>query len=343
MKNYFSFILTISAIIFYTNSFSQETEEPILNKFRQNFNSQYFNLGVVVQVVGDFQFERNIPGYNGFNLANFRLRMNGEFDKGFGYFVQTSFTGSPAILDAKIFYKLSDAVIFDAGLFKAPFSAEFLIGAPDIDFVNRSQVASSLAVNRQLGFQIGGLIPGTGLNYAVGIFNGNRFADNVNDNNDFLYAGRVVYNSFLSDNQDRSKIIEFGLNAAYSKDSYVNIPSINNSFSGIRRLFGGDARINYDRIMLSGEVIYGELEASAIEINPFGYQTTFAFMILENFQMLLRWEFFRIDSGIDPREQAIFGFNLWTSTISELQLNYIIPSNSMLKNNQVLINAQINF
>lgn len=341
MKNFFKIMLMIITTIGTINLSAQEQEEPILDNFRKNFNSQYFNLGILVQVVGDFQLERNISGNNGFNLANFRLKMNGELDKGLGYTVQTAFTKSPAILDAKVYYKLSDAAIFDVGLFKAPFSAEFLIGAPDIDFVNRSNVVSSLAPNRQLGFQFSGKFPNSRISYYAGIFNGNKFAGKINDNNDFMYVGRIAFNPFLTMDEDKSKMIEFGVNAAYSKDNDVNIPTIDNSFKGKRTLFGGDTRFNFDRVLLSGEVIYGKFESGNSIAEPFGYQATFGFMILENFQTLLRWDSYKLDSGLDASEQFILGFNFWPTTISELQLNYIIPTDSMIKHNQLLVNAQI--
>ena len=71
-------------------------------------------------------------------------------------------------------------------MFKAPFSKEFLIGADAIDFVNRSRVVAVLAPGRQIGLQARGrLNPGIPVDYNLGIFNGNGYGGNSNDNNDF--------------------------------------------------------------------------------------------------------------------------------------------------------------
>jgi phosphate-selective porin OprO and OprP len=147
---------------------------------------------LLVQVGGFYQYEQP-DGSNGFELSNFRLKFSGEFDKRIGYMVQTAFTGSPAILDARIYYKISKAFVVDAGLYKAPFSREFLISAADIDFVNRAQL-TALAPNRQIGVQARGVLPGTVLSYVAAMFNGNRFSINQNDNNEFLYTGRLALN-----------------------------------------------------------------------------------------------------------------------------------------------------
>jgi len=69
----------------------------------------------------------------------------GNIDKKFSYFFQFDFTKSSAVLDAKLRYQYSTAFGIDAGLFKAPFSREYLTYAADIDFINRSQVVSTLA------------------------------------------------------------------------------------------------------------------------------------------------------------------------------------------------------
>lgn len=138
MKSFFTLIILFSI----TGVMVGQGNEKILEDFQNSFKQKYLKVGVLVQVVGDFQAERTI-NTNGFNLANFRFKLSGELDKDVGYVVQASFTKSPAILDAKIYFKVDDMLKFDLGLFKAPFSAEYLISAADIDFVNRSQTVSS--------------------------------------------------------------------------------------------------------------------------------------------------------------------------------------------------------
>lgn len=187
-------IKLFSLIIFFSSFiYAQYSEDLLYDEYKDEFSKEYLKIGLLVQVGGFYQYEQP-DGSNGFALSNFRLKLSGEFDKGIGYMVQTAFTGSPAILDARIYYKISKAFVVDAGLYKTSFSREFLISAANIDFVNRAQL-TVLAPNRQIGVQARGVIPGTVLSYAAGVFNGNRFSNNQNDNNEFLYTGRLALNT----------------------------------------------------------------------------------------------------------------------------------------------------
>ncbi len=337
----FTYYFSVFILIIFSNLASAQNEEPLLENFEKTFKQKYLQLGILVQVVGDFQIERTI-NTNGFNLANFRLKFSGELDGGVGYMVQSAFTNSPAILDAKVYFKINEMLKFDLGLFKAPFSAEYLISAANIDFVNRSQAVSSLSANRQIGVMASGNFGNSNIGYSLGIFNGNKFSKNVNDNNDFMYAGRISYNPFLSSKKTDSERLEIGISAAQSKDKNVSIPSVSSTFSGERILFGGDTRINFNNWLLSGEIIYGQFKHSDnIETEPFGYHATVGYMITNNLQTLLRWDSFRLDKNLDSSDQFIVGFNFWPTSVSEFQLNYIIPTNSMIKNNQILLNAQV--
>ena len=65
--------------------FASENTGKDFNKFKNLFKKDYFSLGLVVQVVSDFQIERSFPGKSGLSLANVRFMVYGEFDERFGY------------------------------------------------------------------------------------------------------------------------------------------------------------------------------------------------------------------------------------------------------------------
>lgn len=333
-------------ILFYSLiTFAQSSEEPLFDEFKSTFSKKYLKIGLLVQVGGIYQIEQP-AGSNGFELTNFRLKVSGEFDKGIGYAVQTAFTNSPAILDAKIYYKISDAFIVDAGLYKSTFSREFLISAADIDFVNRAQLAS-LAPNRQIGVTFRGVIPGTFLFYSAGVFNGNRFSINKNDNNKFLYVGRLSLNPDIKNEADKSAKLEIAVNIAQSTDKNVNLSSIDpmlSNFNGKRLLFGGDTRLEIYQWLFSGEAIYGQIEPQGSStIKPFSYQTTVGYKFLDNLQGLLRWDSFKLDKNVDATEQVVAGINFWPTKISEFQFNYVVPTKSTPKQHSIYVNAQISF
>jgi len=348
------FRMLISTVIVMLTTFqvqigvTQESTEPDLSAFKKYFKNDYFSIGAIMQFVFDYQNERVTTGQNGFNIANMRLQLKGEFDGGFGYFFQTNFTSSTTILDANMYYKISPQFIFQIGQFKAPFSQEFLIPAPDIDFVNRSQIVSSLAPGRQIGFQLSGQLPNETICYSFGFFNGNGFVTNNNDDNNFLYAGRLKFSPKISDSESSS--LDIGVNAAYSQDTAANlVGGLLSGFAGNRLLIGSDVRLIYEKILLSGEYIYANLEADTniTAIKPSGFHATAGYMFTEKMQMLVRWDSFELknfNSLNTKSDLLILGINYWPTGVTEIQLNYIIDTDhSDLKYNQILINAQIVF
>ena len=339
MKYFFSLLVAI-AIIFNASSQAQNSEEPLFEEFKNIFSKPYLRIGFVLQTTGNFQIERE-AGISGFELNNLRFKLSGKFDKGIGYAIQTSFTRSPSILDARIYYELDKSFIVDAGLYKAPFSREFLISTPYTDFISRAQLVA-LVPNRQIGVTARGLIPGTQLTYSAGIFNGNRYSSSGNDNNDMMLVGRLSFNPAIS--QNKSNKLEIAVNAAQSNDRNVNISPINNAFEGKRFLLGGDMRLEYGKLMLSGEVVYAKLDpAVGEEIEPFSYQATIGYMTTDKMQVLLRLDSFKMNELVDASEQVILGINIWPTQISQFRVNYVIPIKSMPKHHTLLVGAQVAF
>ena len=312
----------------------KDGEEPLYDELVRRFKTKPLSLGLVAQAVADVQFDRPTGG-NGFSLANARLSVRGTLDHGFSYVVQAGFTSDPVILDARISYAFSPAFIIDAGMFKAPFSAELLISTPSIDFVNRSQVVSTLAPGRQVGVGFRGQTPSGVLRYRAGIFNGNGRQLSGNDNNAFLYAARLVVVPMLT-----SGNIEIGGSIAYSED---DLPA----FSGTRLLVGGDFRWTYQRLLLSGEAIYADVDfENGSQRQPFGYQATVGYMIRpDRHQVLTRLDVMDFDNPAAARLPfVVLGYNFWPSQPFEIQVNYLVPANDAdFGNHQVLVNFQVAF
>ena len=310
-------------------------DEPLGEALKENFKKSYLSVGMLLQTVGDFQGERTVAGNNGFNISNFRLSLRGELDRGFAYFVQANFIASPAILDARLSYRLSPGFTLDAGQFKVPFSKEFLTTADAIDFVNRSQVVAALVPGRDIGVQLRSELAGPAVTATLGGFNGNRSETNNNDNGEFLYAGRLAL-------APSSGSLELGVNAAYSRDRNATVAG--ESFRGKRFLAGGDIRWQEGPVLLAGEYIYASLKSSGAEINPAGFHATAGYMVAQNQQLLFRFDSFRPDGQSADSDQVIFGYNLWPTSLSEVQVNYIVnPDDNELKHHQVLLNFQVAF
>lgn len=321
-------------------------DEPMFEKLRSTFQQEYLSIGILVQTVADFQIERSFPGANGFSVANARINLFGNLDGGFSYLFTTNFVSSPAILDARASYIVMPEIVISFGQFKAPFSAEFLIYAGSIDFVNRSQVVTALAPGRQVGFQLGGELVRDKLSYYAGVFNGNGIAPNANDANDFLYVGRVMVSPIGTPAEPHSGYLGVGLNVSYSVDSDATfVGGLLPHFSGTRVLLGGDFLLVSGPLQFSGEVIASRFRStSASPHEPYGFHATVAHRVGDRAQVLLRFDGFFADGLQDDSRLVVLGANYWPSQSTELQVNYIVPpAGAGFKNHQLLVNAQLGF
>lgn len=242
-----------------------------------------------------------------------------------------------------MYYRITPDLSVKAGLFKSPFSYEFLTGAAAIDFVNRSTVVNQLAPNRQIGMQLGGNVSDGKLRYRLGVFNGNGLGINKNSDDYYLYVGRMETHIALG-RKESNKII-FGINASYEqKDQPSSSGNLRAIFEGEQTLMGSDLRFMYNGLMVSGEFIYSRMVTdSGIQSNPFGYHTTAGYYVTSKTQILLRWDRFEGDNLAGDNESFLAGLNYFPTSYSEIQLNYILPSDRELEFSQLLLNLQINF
>lgn len=324
-----------------------QDSEPVFDQLVAAFQRDYLALGILIQVVGDFQSQRPLESRNGFSIANARLRLSGNLDGGFGYLLQSNLAAlavSP-ILDAAVHYRVGEGATIRGGLFKAPFSREFLTPAASIDFVNRSLVVTALAPNRQVGVQLAGR-PGRGLvGYAVGAFNGNRLRPGGNDNNALLYVARLGVWPRVATASRPDDALEVAVNGAHSRDSGADLPDIAAAFNGTRTVLGADVRWRRGRWLVAGEMIGARLRFdSGGTRHPWGWHATAGYLVTGKSQVLARWDALRPDSAGLAQDFVVLGYNLWPTRPTELQVNYLIPLNrGGWERHRVLVNLQIGF
>lgn len=312
---------------------AQQGQTSLIERFRQHYQTEYLHLNFLFQTVFEYQSERINDSNNGFILENMRMGISGRLDQKWCYQALVNFVQEPALLDANLSYHLTKTLKLKAGRFKAPFSKEYLTSAASIDFVNRSQIVSNLAPGRQVGFQMSGLFLHPSLSFYIGIFNGNSDELKSNDNQSFLYAGRV---SFITGSTDGGDRFEMGVNVARSKDDELDMNDL--FFSGIRQLVGGDIRLNVCSLLFAGEYIYADFEGKHIQ----GYYTTIGFSLTKKSQILLRYDSMDNETLPESTNLFILGFNLNPTDVIGLQFNYIFNEDFLrFKYNQVLINLQM--
>jgi hypothetical protein len=334
-------LASVATLLFAIPATAQDetATEPLFDKLEQTVKSDVFNVGLVLQTVGDLAWSRDVttPGRNGFSIPAARVRLSGALDYGFDYMVQTDVTRSTVLLDLRLSYHLTRRLTLDAGLFKAPFSAEFLIPLPSIDFVNRSQAVATLRPGRQLGVSLRGNTADSKLDYRVGVFNGNGGTLSGNDNNGLMLVARAATYPGVTEGS-----LEVGINFAYNEDN-------TGTLVGDRTLLGADVRREWEAWLVSGEFVWSNVDPVAgPERNPFGYHVTVGYMIEPGrHQILGRWDSLDLDVGPSTADQnyVILGYNFWPSRAFELQINYLIPTadDAEVGDQQILVNFQVAF
>jgi phosphate-selective porin len=143
-----------------------------------------------------------------FRLRRARITLSGDFAEQFEFTVQGDFEQSDGLAPAtRTGFSATDIFInwhriaeanFKVGQWKAPFGLENLTPDPQILTIERSLPTGAIVPERQIGVMLWGKPLATAMpdqkdlvTYYAGIFNGNGRNFNTNDNNEFMYVGRL--------------------------------------------------------------------------------------------------------------------------------------------------------
>jgi phosphate-selective porin len=113
-----------------------------------------------------------------------------------------------------------------AGQYKAPFGLEQISPDPKLYTAERSQVTSALTPERQVGIEIWGkpfthVFPEQKdlLTYWVGMFNGNGRNITINDNDEYMFAGRIESQLWKDKIAEQDSWVKLGANGLHSHDA----------------------------------------------------------------------------------------------------------------------------
>src|SRR5437588_6833794 len=142
-----------------------------------------------------------------FRLRRTRINLTGDFAENFDFKVEGEFENSDGISSNRTDFSGTDIFInchqfaeanIKAGQWKAPFGLEQLTPDPTLIIIERSLPTGAITPERQIGVQLWGKpfaniwpVGKDFLTYYAGIFNGNGRNTTVNDNNNFMYVGRL--------------------------------------------------------------------------------------------------------------------------------------------------------
>lgn len=286
---------------------------------------------------GDSRFPAT--GADRFLLRRARLNATGAFAKDFDFRLELDLAGSLStasglraqLTDGYVTWTRYSFANLRAGQFKTPFGFEQLYPDPRLITAERSLVNDRLTLSRQLGAQLSGAFLDKRLTYAVGTFNGNGVNNSNNDNNKFLWAGRVTATPWKANAGSWS----VGANGFTSEDTGLALADLNldstpatpdkdGIFTGKRHGFGADSQIEAGPFSLWVEYLRVRFEpTSARPAARFdsggGYAQAAWFLVPDRFQAVLKYETF------DPR-RGFAGDDVSTWTAG---LNYYLRGHDL--------------
>lgn len=333
--------LFVALLFFGTSTLAQDKKnfEDQAQNLQKHLKNDSFAFGVLIQGKGDFQPERDY-GHNGFKASKARFKIFGEFYQRFGYKLQASMLKSPSVLDANVYFKPSSNVKLKAGLFKSPFSHEYLTGAGSILFASRSTVVNQLGTKRQVGVQLDTYTSKKTFRFTGGVFNGSNIRSNKNSDDKFLYIGRVE--SYLA-NDDHNKI-KLGASIAHEAKDVAGHGNLSADYVGKQTSVTTYTSIKKNKLLLDGEFIQGWRNPNVrSNSTPYGYYVTAGYYITNSSQLLVRWDAFEGDNLAQDTEQVFVGFNHKPNSFTKLKLTYVLPTDHSIEYSNFFAVLQVGF
>jgi phosphate-selective porin OprO/OprP len=300
-----------------------------------------------------------------FRLRRARINLTGDFAEQFDFKIEGDFGQGDGLNSNRTAFSATDIFVnwhqypeaqIKVGQWKAPFGLEQLTPDTALYFAERSLPTGAITPDRQIGAQLWGkpfanVWPDGKdlLTYYAGIFNGNGRNVSVNDNNNFMYVGRLESTLFKSKLWGQESSLKLGADVLNSRDDKgTNISQSLNllvnddgSLSPFvlpgadeRTAWGVDAWFKLGPFDLIGEYLQEKVNGRTVNGVPPGfadfttngyYITAGYFLIPKKFQAAVRWE------DLNPGQKGNDGIHSITGGLNyyihgddlKLMVNYI--------------------
>jgi phosphate-selective porin OprO and OprP len=299
-----------------------------------------------------------------FRLRRARVNLTGDFAEQFDFKVEgdfgqndgtnnnrTAFSGTDIWLN---WHQFPGAQI-KIGQFKAPFGLDQLTPDTSLYAIERTLPTGAITPDRQIGAQLWGM-PFTNiwprqkdlLTYYAGIFNGNGKNTTVNDNNNFMYVGRLE-STLFKDVFGKGSFLKLGADVLNSRDDKgTNISQSGNllvnsdgSLSPFvlpgadeRTAWSVDAWVKLGPFDLIGEYLQEHVNGRTVNGVPPGfadfttdgyYVTAGYFLIPKKLQAVVQWQDLNPgQKGDDGLYSILGGLNYYIHGDDlKLMVNYI--------------------
>jgi phosphate-selective porin OprO and OprP len=300
-----------------------------------------------------------------FRLRRARVNLTGDFAENFDFKVEGDFEQSDGISGNRTDFSGTDIFVnwhqypeaqIKIGQWKAPFGLEQLTPDYALYTIERTLPTGAITPDRQIGAQLWGK-PFAGvwpdqkdlLTYYAGIFNGNGRNVSVNDNNNFMYVGRLELMPFKGKMWGQDSYLKLGADVLNSRDDKgTNIsPSLNllvnadGSLSPFtlpgadeRTAWSVDAWLNLGPFDLIGEYLQEKVNGRTVNGVPPGfanfttdgfYVTGGYFLIPKKLQAVVQWQYLNPgQKGDDGLYSILGGINYYIHGDDlKLMVNYL--------------------
>jgi len=265
-----------------------------------------------------------------FRLRRARINLTGDFAEQFEFKIEGDFENSDGISSNRTAFSGTDIFInwhaipeanIKAGQWKAPFGLEQITPDQLLLTIERSLPTGAITPERQIGVQIWGK-PFTNfwpqekdlLTYYAGIFNGNGRNTTVNDNNNFMYVGRLELLPFKGKLFAQNSSLKLGADILNSRDDAgtnisqtltlkVNADGSLSPFTlpgaDERTAWSLDAWLNIGPFDLIGEYFQEDVDGRTVagvapkfaDFEPSGWYVQGSyFLIPKKLQAVVKWE-----------------------------------------------------
>jgi phosphate-selective porin OprO and OprP len=300
-----------------------------------------------------------------FRLRRARINLTGDFAEQFDFKMEGDFANSDGTNGGRTAFSGTDiwinwhqfaAAQIKAGQYKAPFGLEQLTPDTTLYTIERSLPTNAITPERQIGVQLWGK-PFTSiwpeqkdlLTYYAGIFNGTGRNINTNDNNEFMYVGRLELQPFAGKIFGQKSFLKLGGDGLWSRDEagtnispagnlLVNADGSLSSFTlpsaDERAAWSVDAWLEVGPFDLIGEYLQEHVEGRTVNgVAPtFGnfttngfYVTGAYFLIPKKLQAVVQWQYLNPgQKGNDGLYSILGGLNYYIRGDDlKLMVNYI--------------------
>ena len=299
-----------------------------------------------------------------FRLRRARVNLTGDFAEQFDFKVEGDFGQNDGTNNNRTAFSGTDiwlnwhqfpAAQIKIGQYKAPFGLDQLTPDTSLYTIERTLPTGAITPDRQIGIQLWGK-PFTSiwpeqkdlLTYYAGIFNGNGKNTTVNDNNNFMYVGRLG-STLFKDVFGKGSFLKLGADVLNSRDGEgTNISQSGNllvnsdgSLSPFtlpgadeRTAWSVDAWLKLGPFDLIGEYLEEYVNGRTVNGVPPGfadfttdgyYVTAGYFLIPKKFQAAVQWQYLNPgQKGSDGIYSITGGLNYYIhGNDLKLMINYI--------------------